>query len=149
VRRAQRALSGLAQIECADLRTATLSDSDVILMLDVLHYIEPAAQKLLIERAHVALSSDGVLLVRIGNAAGGLRFTWSRCVDATIWRLRGRRRAVLKFRTLTGWIDLLTSAGFVVSEIPMSGSQSFANVLLLAKPGARPAAQFKPSAGTA
>jgi SAM-dependent methyltransferase len=134
VQRALSALEGLAQIECADLRSASLPDSDAILVLDVLHYMEAMSQKALLVRARSALSSEGVLLVRIGNAAGGLRFTWSRWVDATIWRLRGRRRAALTFRTLKGWIELLASAGFDVEEIPMVGARSFANVLLLAKP---------------
>jgi SAM-dependent methyltransferase len=134
VRRAQRALGGLAQIECGDLRQAELHSADAILMLDVLQYLDPGEQKSLIERARAALSGNGVLLLRIGDAGGGVRFTWSRWVDATIWRIRGRRRAVLNFRTLAEWLDLLRSAGFAAREIPMVGARSFANVLLLATP---------------
>jgi SAM-dependent methyltransferase len=144
VHRALPALGELAQIECADLRSASLPDSDAVLMLDVLHYMDPGNQKLLLERAHAALSSSGVLLVRIGNAAGGLRFTWSRWVDAAIWRLRGRRRALLTFHTLAEWIDLLASTGFEAEEISMVGARSFANVLLLARPTSRPPALLMP-----
>jgi SAM-dependent methyltransferase len=147
VRRAQRALGGIALFECADLRSAPLTDSDAILMLDVLHYLDRASQQSLIDRARAALSDDGVLLVRIGNAAGGLRFAWSRWVDAAIWRLRGRRRIELTFRTLAQWIQLLASAGFEVREIPMTGARSFANVLLLAKPLARSRSALKPPIG--
>jgi SAM-dependent methyltransferase len=147
VRRAQRALGGVALIECADLCSAPLTDSDAILMLDVLHYMDPASQQSLIDRARAALSDDGVLLVRIGNSAGGLRFAWSRWVDAAIWRLRGRRRIELTFRTLTQWTQLLAGAGFAVREIPMTGARSFANVLLLAKPLARTRTALKPGIG--
>lgn len=140
VHHAQRALGALAQIECGDLRTATLHRADAIMMLDVLHYLDPGEQKELIGRAREALEGNGVLLLRIGDAAGGLRFTWSRWVDATIWRLRGRHRAALSFRTLSGWKELLRSAGFAVTEIPMLGAQSFANVLLLATPELDPPA---------
>jgi SAM-dependent methyltransferase len=147
VRRAQRALHGVALIECADLRSAPLTGSDAILMLDVLHYMDLASQQSLIERARTALSDDGVLLVRIGNAAGGLRFAWSRWVDAAIWRLRGRRRIELTFRTLAQWIQLLAGAGFAVKEIPMTGARSFANVLLLAKPLARSGSALRPLTG--
>jgi SAM-dependent methyltransferase len=144
VERAQRALGQLAQIQCADLRSTALSDCDAILILDVLHYLEPGLQKSLIDRAHAALGADGVLLVRIGDAAGGIRFTWSRWVDAAIWRLRGRRSSVLAFRTLSGWVDLLVGAGFEVRKIPMMGARSFANVLLQAKPTSRPPAALEP-----
>lgn len=148
VRRAQRALGQLAKIECADLRSASLQDSDVILILDVLHYMDSAAQQSLIERARAALRDDGVILVRIGNAAGGLRFAWSRWVDALIWRLRGRRRASLTFRTLSQWVELLTSAGFEVRQIPMMGARSFANVLLQARPSKHAAAPRESIPGT-
>lgn len=134
VRRAQCALGELAQIVCGDLRTATLGRADAIMMLDVLHYLGPGEQKSLLERARAALTDNGVLLLRIGDAAGGVRFAWSRWVDATIWRLRGRHRAALSFRTLTAWMELLRSTGFAAREIPMLGARSFANVLLLATP---------------
>jgi SAM-dependent methyltransferase len=134
VERARRALGPLAQIECDDLSVAALRSADAIIMLDVLHYLEPLAQRALIERAHDALSLGGVLILRIGNSAGGARFIWSRWVDAISWRLRGRGRAVLHFRTLAGWTELLGAAGFAVREIPMAGSKSFANVMLLATP---------------
>jgi SAM-dependent methyltransferase len=147
VRRALPAVGDLAQIECADVRSAPLPDCDAILMLDVLHYMDRVSQKLLLERAHAALSSDGVLLLRIGNAAGGLRFTWSRWVDAAIWRLRGRRRTMLTFRTLAQWIDLLASAGFEAEEISMVGTRSFANVLLRARPRSPPPALLTPRTG--
>jgi SAM-dependent methyltransferase len=132
VRRAQLAVGNIALIQQSDLRALELQGADAVMILDVLHYLEPDDQVCLLERTHSALNEDGKLLVRVGNAAGGIRFAWSRWVDAAIWRLRGRGRTRLCFRTLEGWIALLASTGFVVEQVPMIGARSFANVLLLA-----------------
>lgn len=140
VHRAQLAVGKLAVIQQADLRSVALQSADAIMILDVLHYLEPDAQAALIGRAHSALSSGGTLVVRVGNAAGGLRFAWSRWVDAAIWRLRGRTRTRLHFRTIEGWMELLASAGFAVQQVPMIGARSFANVMLLATRPGGPAA---------
>jgi SAM-dependent methyltransferase len=138
VQRAQRAVGGSALFRQADLRAAELQPADAIMMLDVLHYLDPDAQVSLLARAHAALVHDGRLVVRVGNAAGGVRFAWSRWVDAAVWRLRGRARTRLHFRTIQEWVAMLSGAGFAVEQVPMVGPPSFANVLLLAtrSPGA-------------
>lgn len=132
VQRALLALGDSVQLQQTDLRTAVLPPADAIMILDVLHYLDPEAQVSLLARAYQALSGNGTLLVRVGNAAGGFRFVWSRCVDAVVWRLRGRGRTRLYFRTIEEWMALIADAGFDVRQVPMIGTRSFANVLLLA-----------------
>jgi len=134
VERARRALGGLARIECADIRSADFGASDVVVVLDVLHYMEPAAQEQVLKRVRASIGATGVLMVRVGNAAGGWRFRVSRWVDAAVLYVRGHRQGRLHCRTLPAWSAMLTSCGFSARAIPMSAGTPFANVLLVATP---------------
>jgi SAM-dependent methyltransferase len=53
---------------CADVTSFPLDAYDAIVISDVLHYLPYEAQENLLERAMDALSPDGILLVREGNA---------------------------------------------------------------------------------
>jgi hypothetical protein len=84
VKRAQLALGSQAQFIAADLRRADFGRAGRIITLDVLHYIEYAEQRGILERVHNTLTADGVWLLRIGNAAGGLGFTVAKGVDQMV-----------------------------------------------------------------
>ncbi len=134
VERARRALGALAQIECADIRSAAYGEADVVIILDVLHYMDPSAQQQVLQRVRSSIGPAGVLLLRVGNAAGGWRFRMSRWVDAAVLYLRGHRQERLYCRTLPAWSAALTDCGFSAQAIPMSAGTLFANVLLVATP---------------
>jgi len=134
VERARRALGSLARIECADIRSAEYGAAEVVIILDVLHYMNPASQERVLRRVHAAIGPTGVLLLRVGNAAGGLRFRVSRWVDAAVLRLRGHRQVRLYCSTLPVWSATLSDCGFKTRAIPMSEGTLFANVLLVATP---------------
>lgn len=134
VERARRALGALAQIECADIRHAEYGEADVVVILDVLHYMNAASQEQVLRRVRSALGASGVLLLRVGNAAGGWRFRASRWVDAAVLRARGHRQVQLYCRPLPVWSATLSACGFKVQAIPMSVGTLFANVLLIATP---------------
>jgi SAM-dependent methyltransferase len=134
VQRARRALGALAQIECADIRTADFGHTDVVIVLDVLHYMNPAAQEQVLQRVRSSLGPAGVLLLRVGNAAGGWRFRMSRWVDATVLYLREHRQGPLHCRTLPAWLATLAGCGFAARAMPTSAGTPFANVLLVATP---------------
>ena len=134
VERARRALGSLARIECADIRNAEYGAADVVTIVDVLHYMNPASQELVLRRVHSAIGPTGVLLLRVGNAAGGLRFRASRWVDAAVLRARGHRQVRLYCSTLPAWSATLSACGFRSQPIPMSNGTPFANVLLVATP---------------
>ena len=85
-------------------------------------------------RARAALSPAGLLLLRIGDAGGGLPFRVSNWVDRAVLLLRGRGWARLYCRPLQAWLDLLAELGFNTITIPMSADTPFANVLLVARP---------------
>jgi SAM-dependent methyltransferase len=143
IARATQALETLAmgmqvQFEVGDIRAASLGSVDTVVLLDVLHYLEPDDQPALLQRIGAALPASGRLLLRVGDAQGGLRFHCSRLVDTAVLALRGYPGARLHCRTLPAWLALLGHAGFSAQAVSMPAQASAANVLLLATrlPGA-------------
>ena len=131
----RRALSDLGQrvqLAVSDMRTAPLPASDVVVMLDVLHYIDSTSQQALLARVHSALAPGGSLLLRVADAAPTWRFRATWAVDWSVSFARNCRWPRLEFRPLAEWIGLLKSIGFMVTAQPMSNGTPFANVLLVA-----------------
>jgi SAM-dependent methyltransferase len=133
VRRARVALGAMAQVEAGDLRHTAFSSADVAVIMDVLHYMEFADQEDVLRRVRAALSPAGLLLLRIGDAGGGLPFRVSNWVDRVVVLLRGQGWERLFCRPLQQWLDLLAELGFNTTAIPMSAETPFANVLLVAR----------------
>lgn len=120
------------QILCADMRTAELPSCDLVVILDVLHYVDLEAQEGVLRRVRDALSPGGRLLLRIGDASSARGFAVSQWVDRTVTRVRGHRVSPTWGRTLEQWKVLLARLGFKVQSVPMSEGTPFANVLLVA-----------------
>ena len=75
------------------------------------------------------------MLLRIGNAAAGLRFRISKWVD----HYGASSRAVVGLpdcivARYAQWLSILSSSGFECTTIPMSAGTLFSNVLLVANP---------------
>jgi SAM-dependent methyltransferase len=134
VERARLALAERATVELGDVRSVQFEESDAVIILDVLHYMAPISQEQVLRRVRDSLSEGGVLLLRVGDAAGGLRFRFSRWVDQTKLLLMGRGWTQLHCRAVSAWIELLERLGFRSQAIPMSANTPFANVLLVAHP---------------
>jgi SAM-dependent methyltransferase len=134
VERAQRALACRAEFVTGDVRRVDFGSADCIVILDVLHYLEYAEQQAILQRAHKALSGGGILLLRVGNAAGGVRFALGKWVDQMVLLVSGRGLKALNCRPLAEWRDLLSSTGFESKTVPMSPGTPFANVLIVANP---------------
>lgn len=135
VERARVAIGPLraeASFTCGDICAQPLPASDVVVVLDVMHYVPHAAQVALIRRVHEALAPGGRLLMRIGDAANVRRFMISQWVDRTVTRLRGHRVPPTFCRPLGDWVALLEGLDFKVRALPMSQGTPFANVLLVA-----------------
>lgn len=133
VARAHAALGGRAHIVAGDIRHVDYDPADAIVILDVLHFIDYAAQEAVLTRARAALAPRGVLLLRIGDAAGGWGFTLSMLVDFLVALARRRRLPPLACRPAHEWRALLTRLGFATEALPMSAGTPFANVLLVAR----------------
>jgi len=135
VARAQSSIGHLQpapEFVCADMCRAALPPSDLVVILDVLHYVDLDAQEGVLRRVRAALQPGGRLLLRVGDAASRRGFAISQWVDRTVTRIRGHRVSPTWGRPLDDWTRLLERLGFEVHSIPMSAGTPFANVLLVA-----------------
>lgn len=132
VERARRALGNACGVSQGDIRVAAFGNVDAVVILDVLHYMDGVAQQEVLNKVRASLPRGGLLLLRIGDAAGGWRFRYSQWVDKVIMLLRGHAWVNTYCRSVAGWLALLHECGFEARAIPMSQGTPFANVLLLA-----------------
>lgn len=128
-----RAAMPEGRFECADIRRADLGEADAVVILDVLHYIGFEEQRDLLQRVGDALRGGGVLLLRVADNDGSLRFHYTVAVDHAVTALRGHRIERFHCRPVAEWKALLESLGFRVEARPMSEGTAFANVLLVSR----------------
>jgi SAM-dependent methyltransferase len=133
VERARRALGPSSRILHGDIRTATFDCADAVVIFDVLHYIAADSQRQVLQRVRQALASDGVLLLRVGNAQGGLRFHYGQWIDRLMMLARGHGWVQTYCRSVSQWQQLLNECGFESVVVPMSEGTPFANFLLVAR----------------
>lgn len=132
VARARAALGPECEISQGDIRSADFGTTDAVVILDVLHYIGREEQLQVLKRVRAALPARGLLLLRIGDAEGGLRFRYSQWVDKLVMLFRGHATVATYCRSADQWRALLTECGFDVQATPMSQGTRFANVLMIA-----------------
>lgn len=133
IMRARQALGDLAVFDQGNICHEQLGAADAVVILDVLHMIQWSEQDRLLMRIRNVLNPGGVLLLRVGDAAGGWRFYMSLGVDWLVTRMRGHRLRRLYCRSVVQWMAALQAFGFVVDALPMSAGTPFANVLLIAR----------------
>jgi cyclopropane fatty-acyl-phospholipid synthase-like methyltransferase len=132
VERARVALGPECEISQGDIRSAEFGITDAVVILDVLQYIGREEQLQVLKRVRAALPARGLLLLRIGDADGGLRFLYSQWVDKLVMRFRGHTTVATHCRSADQWRNVLCACGFEVQATPMSRGTHFANVLLIA-----------------
>ncbi|MBM4243706.1 MAG: class I SAM-dependent methyltransferase [Deltaproteobacteria bacterium] len=133
VARAQRALGPGCGVEAGDIRSVELGVADAIVILDVLHYMDRAAQDDVLRRVRRSLDGGGVLLLRVGDASAGLPFRVSNWVDRSVALARGHGATLFHCRSVAQWRAALEALDFSVQTEPMSRGTPFANVLLCAR----------------
>src|SRR5580704_4760408 len=67
VERARCALGSATEVSQADIRSAAFGAADAVVILDVLHYLNPQAQTEVLKRVRTALPLKGLLLLRVGD----------------------------------------------------------------------------------
>ncbi len=132
VERARSALGSAAEVSQADIRSASFGAADAVVILDVLHYLNPQAQLEVLQRVRAALPARGLLLLRVGDAGGGLRFRYGQWSDKLVMLMRGHSIVTQHCRSTAQWRMLLRECGFDSEAKPMSQGTPFANVLLIA-----------------
>lgn len=132
VRRARDALGDRAEFICGDICATEFPMADTVVILDVLHYVDYSKQDDVLRRVRAALGTKGQLLLRVGDANGGLPFKISNWVDHAVTFARGHRLNKLYCRNIDQWRDQLERLGFAVRTVPLSTGTPFANVLLIA-----------------
>jgi len=134
IARAEQALADLParpHLVCGDMQHTAFDACDVVVVLDVLHYVDLAAQDDVLARIRLALRPGGRLLLRVGDPAQSARFWISRWVDHAVTLARGHRAPPTAWRPLSAWQAALRGLGFTVRPMPMSQGTPFANVLLV------------------
>jgi cyclopropane fatty-acyl-phospholipid synthase-like methyltransferase len=131
VQRARAALGPACEVSQGDIRSTEFGTTDAVVILDVLHYMTLEEQLEVLKRVRAALPARGLLLLRIGDADGGLRFRYSQWVDKLVLLFRGHATVATYCRSAAQWRELLTECGFDVQAAPMSAGTKFANVLLI------------------
>lgn len=132
VARAVHALGTDCGISQGDIRCVSFGSPDAVVMLDVLHYMDAQAQEEVLRRVRAALPPGGLLLLRVGDASGGLRFRYSKVIDRIVTLCRGHAWLDIHCRSIGDWQKLLAECGFRAAPLPMSEGTPFANVLLVA-----------------
>jgi 2-polyprenyl-3-methyl-5-hydroxy-6-metoxy-1,4-benzoquinol methylase len=132
---ARRALADEPAVELlvGDLRDHDLPQADMITCLDVLHYMPPEQQDAVLARLAATLAPWGLLLLRDGQADGGLRSTllrWSETIAVAVGRHHGDGVFFRPARALRGALEAL---GLEVEVAPCRDGTPFANLLFVAR----------------
>ena len=135
VRAARHALGDSARVDLCDLRNVDLPPCSVIVMIDVLFYLDNEEQRRLIEKATGALEPGGLLLLREADADAGFVFQATKWSERIACALRGEFGQQLHYRGAGRWIAELAGRGFSVRVEPMSEGTPFANFLFVARKG--------------
>ncbi len=132
VERARRALGPGSEVVQGDIRSVEFGAADAVVILDVLHYMAEESQRRVLERVRATLPLHGLLLLRVCDAGGGLRFRYTQWIDKVVMFARGHSFVTTHCRNVARWRALLRECGFDSVAMPMSGGTPFANVLLIA-----------------
>jgi SAM-dependent methyltransferase len=131
---ARRVFKGEAglHLSVGDIRVSPLPNSDVITCLDVLHYLDPSEQDMVLNRLANAVNPGGMLLIRDGETGGGWASTLLKCAERfAVWIGRHKGDGVF-FRPASETAERLRAAGLEVDVRPCNTGTPFANVLFIA-----------------
>ena len=130
---ARQALAGLpVHLEVADVRTFPLPSSGLILLIDILQYLDPAEQSALLARCAAALEAGGLLIARVHDLDRGWLASLTTAFDRLIFRAAGCRRRPVHL-AVPAYHRMLADAGLTVREQRMRNLLPLVHVLLLGR----------------
>jgi 2-polyprenyl-3-methyl-5-hydroxy-6-metoxy-1,4-benzoquinol methylase/uncharacterized protein (DUF2062 family) len=114
----------------ADIHQSELPACEVVTLIDVLHYYEPAQQDALLLRIVAALRPGGLLLIRETDPArrGGAGLT--RLIERAMVRLGWNLGPKVAYRSIGALRSFLESLGFTVEISELAATTHPGNVLL-------------------
>lgn len=132
---AKRAAEGLdATFEARDVRDVPEATADTVFLVDVLHYLDEAAQDALLERAAEMVRPGGRLIVRDATAGRGWRSLFTIFVEWISTLIRFNLGERVRVRDVEReYVPRLEAKGFECTVTPCWRGTPFANVLLVAK----------------
>jgi O-methyltransferase involved in polyketide biosynthesis len=114
-----------------DVRTFPLPGAGLILILDVLQYLDASEQTSLLRRCAAALQPGGRLIFRLPDTARGLYSWTTRSLDRIIFRAGGARIRPA-YQTVESYERLLAEAGMTVAVRRSRNRLPLAHVVIAA-----------------
>jgi SAM-dependent methyltransferase len=140
VRIAGEALSRLnAELSVCDVRDFVLPEAGLIMIIDVLQYLDPDEQRNLLSRCCKALVPGGKLVFRVHDRERGLVSKLTKALDTIIFRLS---REAKRPTTLPAdaYLRAVANDGMIVTKQHFVNRLPLAHILVTAeKPGENPA----------
>ena len=132
IARARAALGDDAEFLHDDMRYPPEQQFDVVVFLDTLHYVAPADQRALLERARARLRRGGRMLLRVHDDRAPVRAAFGRWVDRITAALSGGGFGSVHGRPVAEWCALLEGLGLSARTYRADGRAPFANRLIVA-----------------
>ena len=123
---ARQALGTLnADLTAADVRHFELPAAELILILDVLHYLPATEQTILLKRCCSALTPNGILVFRVPDRGFGLRSRISMALERLVFACEGNgfrphMLSVAEYRTALQNADLQLEERRFQNHLPLS-----------------------------
>ena len=116
-----------------DLLDIKIESADVILLADVLHYLDEAAQVALLERCFIGLNKSGILLIRDGVADNQQGHKWTKKSErwSTRWLKFNKTQGELHFFNSSFLVNWAAENGFDITSHQHSKNSS--NMLFVLK----------------
>jgi uncharacterized protein (DUF2062 family) len=131
---ARAAAAGAAEFKEGDLLNAEFGEADTVLLIDVLHYLDPSAQDRLLARAAASLRPGGRLLVRETDGEPGARSALTRALERWATRLGYNRlaaRQALGFRPLSELVAKMERLGLSCQLLGKARGAKLGNRLIV------------------
>ncbi len=133
VRTAGLALSGLdASVRVADIREYAVPEAGLILIIDVLQYLDPDDQRAVLERCAASLRPGGTLIVREPDTVGGWRGRLTKALDRAAVRTGGSSVRP-RYQTAASFTETLERAGLSVSVQRHRNTLPLAHIVVRAR----------------
>lgn len=131
---ARRALpEARVRLEPTDVRRASLPRADLVVLLDVLHYLPPVEQDRLLQQLAACVRARGALVIRDAAAGEGWR-SWVTWLFERLFVWLGRHRgAGVYFRTQQELVDAVARTGLAAETRPCREGTPMSNVLVVGR----------------